>query len=414
MTVLRTIDIELRPLLFWSVLVTTGGILFSMALSSIAFGLSIVVFLAMLTAAWRGGRMAGLISPNGMEWHILAWLVAVLLMVAFARYPQSALGSAKRALLISLVYLLPAMLRSQADLRRFLLLLAGIAGLHSLLSIVLFFFGDAARLGIFQHYMTGGGIRMLLLLLFLPAALDRDTPRADRIVIATALLCVLFALLMTQTRSSWLAFGAGAIFLGVTRYRAILLGLAVLAIVFWFTAPQHYQNRITHMFTTDSKVVEGSAGDTEAVVGSNRSRLRMIETGWRMFLEHPITGTGDGEMHAIYREYVPDAIKDEGGHLHNTYIHVLASHGFIGGAALLFLFFALGRYFIRTYLVHRKTVAGTLALGASAAFIGFLVNGLAEYNFGDHEIVLMLWMITGMTVAASRTDIIPPMRSTAA
>jgi O-antigen ligase len=411
MTPARSMDSALQPILFWAVLMTTGGILFSMALSSIAFAVSIIVFLAMLTAAWRGGRNASVVRPNGMEWHILAWIVAVLLMVAFAHYPQSALGSAKRALLISLVYMVPAMLRSQDDLRRFLLLLAGIAGLHSLLSVVLFAIGDAARLGIFQHYMTGGGIRMLLLLLLLPTALDRNTPRTDRIVIAAALLFILFALVLTQTRSSWLAFGAGALFLGVLRYRAILLGLAVLAIVFWFTAPQQYQNRITHMFTTDSSKVQGAAGDTEAVVGSNRSRLRMIETGWRMFLDHPVTGTGDGEMHAMYREYVPDAIKDEGGHLHNTYIHVLASHGLIGGAALLFLFFGLARYFIRTYLVHRKTVTGTLALGASAAFIGFLVNGLAEYNFGDHEIVLILWMITGVTVAAVRTDTIHAQRA---
>ncbi|MCZ7556400.1 MAG: O-antigen ligase family protein [Bacteroidia bacterium] len=411
MTPARSMDSAWRHLLFWAVLATTGGILFSMALSSIAFGVSVIIFLVMIIMAWRGGHGASLLRPNGMEWYILAWIAAVLLMVVFARYPGSALGSAKRALLISLVYMLPAMFGSQADVRRFLLLLAGIAGLHSLLSIVLFVIGDAARLGIFQHYMTGGGIRMLLLLLLLPVALDRNTPRTQRIVTAIAMLFILFALVLTQTRSSWLAFGAGAVFLGVIRYRTLLLGLAVLALVFWFAAPAQYQNRITHMFTTDSKLVEGAAGDTEAVVGSNRSRLRMLETGWRMFLDHPITGVGDGEMHALYREYVPDAIKDEGGHLHNTYIHVLATHGVVGGVALLLLFFGLGRCFFRTYVRHRESMPGTIALGAMAAFIGFLVNGLAEYNVGDHEIVLMLWMIVGVTVAAARTDASPPLKA---
>lgn len=397
----RNFDMQLRPVLFYAVLVMTGGILFSMALSSIAFVISVLVFLAMLVAARRAGRLASVVQRSGLEWYILAWIAAVALMVAFAQYPQSALGSAKRVLLIILVFLIPAAMRDAADLRRFLFLLAAISGLHSLASIVMFFLGDAARLGVFQHYMTGGGIRMLLLLLFLPLALDRRNSRRDRIVIAAAVAVMLLALVLTQTRSSWVGFAAGAVFLGVLRYRSILLGLALLAVVFWFTAPAHYQDRISHMFTTDSRVVEGSSGDTEAVVGSNKSRLRMIETGWRMFLDHPVIGVGDGEMHAMYREYVADAIKDEGGHLHNTYIHILATHGAIGALALLALFFGLARLYFRTYIHHRTNATGILALGAMAAFLGFLINGLAEYNFGDHEIALILWMITGIVVAAA-------------
>jgi O-antigen ligase len=157
------------------------------------------------------------------------------------------------------------------------------------------------------------------------------------------------------------------------------------------------------MFTTDSSIVQGSSGDTEAVVGSNRSRIRMIETGWRMFRDYPVCGTGDGEMHAMYREYVPDAIKDEGGHLHNTYVHVLATHGAIGFSAMLALFFGMARMFWSTWKRNKLRDAGIVALGAMAAFAGFLVNGFAEYNFGDHEIVLILWLITGLVSASAET-----------
>jgi O-antigen ligase len=391
-----------RPALFHALLAASGGILFSMAFSSVAFAVAVLLYLILLYGAHRGNYLRAILVRSGLEWYFLVWIAAVALMVLCAQHPGSALISAKRLLLISFVFMLPAVLRSEGDLRRFLLLLAGIAGLHSLLSIVLFFLGDASRLGIFQHYMTGGGLRMMLLLLLLPFLFDKRTAVIDRRVLGIAVMTMFIALILTQTRSSWMGFAAGAVLLGVLRYRVLLPVLLLCAVTFMLIAPGQYQDRILHMFTTDSSVVAGKSDETEAVVWSNRSRVRMIETGWRMFLDKPVCGLGDGEMHDMYREYVPDAIKDEGGHLHNTYIHVLATHGIVGFIALVILFIGVTRLFIRGCSRDARSMTGMLGLGALAAFFGFLVNGFAEYNFGDHEIVLMLWMITGLVVS-SRT-----------
>ena len=49
-----------------------------------------------------------------------------------------------------------------------------------------------------------------------------------------------------------------------------------------------------------------------------------------------------------------------------------------------------------------KSFPGVLALACLAAFLGFLVNGFAEYNFGDHEILVLLWTTVGLAVTAGR------------
>ena len=282
-------------------------------------------------------------------------------------------------------------------------MLAVVAGLQSLAGIVQHLWAGGERLGFFQHNMTGGGMRMLLLLLFLPLLFDPATPRRERAILATAAVLMLVALLFTMTRSSWLGFAAGALVVAVLRYRLLLPVLAGGVLLLFLLAPQQYRDRLGMMFTTQKSELRGEAHG-EAVVQSNQARLRMWRTGWRMFLDHPVTGVGDGEMHAIYRTYVPDAIKDEGGHLHNTYIHVLATHGAVGAAALLVLFAAVGLRLWRGWRRHRAGPAGAVLLGAFAAFAGFLVNGMAEYNFGDHEIVLLLWTAVGIAFTAANTE----------
>ncbi|MBE0645919.1 MAG: O-antigen ligase family protein [Bacteroidetes bacterium] len=390
-----TVLLYSRRTLAVSLTVMTAGVLFSIALSSVAFAFAGAAFLALALLDPHS-----VLKTSHIDGFILAWTAAVLVMVAFAIYPASSLGSAKRLLLVLVVFFLPAAFPASRDLRRFLIVLAVAAGLQSLLGILHQILGNEERLGLFQHYMTGGGLRMILLLLFLPLLIDRGTPRRERAIIAAAVALMLVALVLTMTRSSWLGFAAGAVLIGALRYRMLIPALAVVLLLVFLIAPRQYRERLSLMFTTQKTELKGETGG-EAVVQSNQSRMRMWRTGWQMFLDHPVVGVGDGEMYMMYREYVPDAIKDEGGHLHNTYIHVLATHGAVGLLAMLALFGAIAWREWRIIRREKGNATGALALGALAAFTGFLVNGMAEYNFGDHEIVLLLWMTFGLVNAAA-------------
>ncbi len=380
-----------------AVTLQVAGLMFSIAISSIAFAVACVLFAVLAVL-----RPAEILRPTGYEWLILAYLLSMTIMVAFALYPASALDSSRRVLLLAVIYFIPAAFRDWPRLRVFLLVLAVISGVQSLLGIGFYFFADIDRLGVFQHYMTAAGIKMMIMLLLLPLLLFAETSRKDRGILAVTLAITLFSLLLTQTRSSWLGFGAGVMFLALLRFRFLFVGIAAALLLFLLLAPSHYLQRVSEMFSTGKERME-QIDDPRiaAVVQSNTTRIRMWETGWQMFLDHPLTGVGDGEMLLIYHEYVPDAIKDEGGHLHNNYVHLLASHGLIGFLAAMSLLVAIFWTELRQYRKFQESYAGMLTLGALAAFVGFAINGMAEYNFGDHEILVLLWTSVGVAVAAS-------------
>ena len=43
-----------------------------------------------------------------------------------------------------------------------------------------------------------------------------------------------------------------------------------------------------------------------------------------------------------------------------------------------------------------------VVLGSLAGYTGFLVNGLFEWNFGDSEVIMLVWLLTGLALATER------------
>ena len=389
----RTIDQRLRVGMLVLVTLQIYGIFFSIALSSIAFALASAVFVLML---FRNGKET--FFRNELDWYFVAYTAALLLMVAGAMYPWASLYHTRRVLLIALVYLLPVALISPKMFRLFILGLAIIVGLQSCGDFVSYVLQSRARLGFFQHYMTSAGMKMMIILLIVPMMFSSGFDRKSRIICGISVGLTLAALVLTQTRSSWLGLLAGLVIIGILKHRSVLAGIVVVVAAFLLFAPSTIMERARHMFTVSS------AGRSTPTIESNDSRMRMWETGWIMFLQRPITGMGEGEMWTIYRTFVHNPPDDEGGHLHNNYVHALASGGIIGFGGLVALFFGILRFEWRAFKRGGHGLTGSVALGALAVFIGLAVNGLAEYNFGDHEILVILWTTVGLVVAASRID----------
>ncbi len=77
-------------------------------------------------------------------------------------------------------------------------------------------------------------------------------------------------------------------------------------------------------------------------------------------------------------------------HLHNNFLQILAERGIFALAS--FLLACL--FIILQMLKSLKSRAGdwrAITAGALFAFVGFLVAGLFEYNFGDSEIKFLLF-----------------------
>jgi O-antigen ligase len=378
-TIVRILD----RAVFYSLLFVVIGTLFSIAVHSIGFGAAIVFWCIkmLITRRWEPRR-----TP--FEYFFLVYICAEILSTIFSLHPMESFVNMKRLLLIAIVYLSAASLNEEWKIKSLIGTLFCMTAFLSVFEIVMLFVTQETRLNVFQHYMTTGGLKMIVSLLMLPLLLDKGFSRKTRATLAALFIPIFVALVLTQTRSSWLGFLSGALVIGVIKNRALIFVILGFVLLFVLFAPTTLQNRALSVVNPYDK--------------SNNLRLRMWETGWRIFCDHPLVGIGDTDIKQTYVQYTTPIDKDEGGHLHNNFVMLAVTLGLVGFSAVMGIFI---RIIVFEFSILRKVVphplARSIVLGAVAVFFGFQVNGLFEWNYGDQEIVTFFWLTLGLTIAIS-------------
>lgn len=135
-------------------------------------------------------------------------------------------------------------------------------------------------------------------------------------------------------------------------------------------------------------------------IPSNFARLALWRAGWLIFKDYPLVGVGDIDLADLYKQYKRNFDKEIQGHLHNNYIHLLVTLGIFGFVAVMFLLLKIFIVHIKNYSVLKgEPFAASYALGAAGSFVAFLASGLTEWNFGDHEIITMIWFMLALSIA---------------
>jgi O-antigen ligase len=337
-----------------------------------------------------------------VDWAALGWLAALVIVSAAALDRAGSFPRVTKGFMPLLVGLAAWHTADARRGRRALAVYLAAFALVSALGLALWVmhgasFASRAR-GLVGHYMTFGGELLLFIPVALAIALTARTPRWRWGAAAVALLA-LAPLAATFTRSAWLGlFVSCAVILAVERPLGLVF-LALAAVAAWFLAPGAWGARI-HSVADPANLW-------------NRQRVFMWEAGVRMFRDHPLTGVGLQDLHALYDQYrSPDSV-ERAGHLHNAYIQIAASMGLVGLAAFAWLYASL----LRTAWAGLKVGAGKhegselaagVRLGVTAALAGFLVAGLFEWNFGDEELLYHLYTLVGIAWASRAwTDVQP-------
>jgi O-antigen ligase len=132
---------------------------------------------------------------------------------------------------------------------------------------------------------------------------------------------------------------------------------------------------------------------------SNLTRLALWSAGFKIFSDNPVLGVGNIDLAGLYRQYKNDYDKEIQGHMHNNFIHILVTLGIIGLLTFLFLLY---RILARLHNIYRQTGSvpfiSSYTIGTMGGMIAFIVAGLTEWNFGDHEIITMIWFSTGLCI----------------
>ncbi|MBI1807967.1 MAG: O-antigen ligase family protein [Ignavibacteria bacterium] len=376
----------LRPIVFYAMLLAIVAVTFSVALSSIAMGTAIVLWLYLVLSS-KG--KAFLRTP--LDFLFLLYLIGEFIANIFSVDPASSWYNTKRFFLMSLVYLTLTSLDTEKKFRISLLSLAVVASVLSLVEVFSLSSvgGHFVRVSLFQYFLTEGGIKMFVMILLLPFLIHPSTPRKWKIYSLVCMIPLLIGLVLTQTRSAWLGFIAGVFTIGIMKNKKVIIALLILIVVFLLVAPQDFRTRAASIF--------------DPTMSSNITRIHMITTGWRMFLDRPIAGWGDIDLRQYYVAYITPLDDAEGGHLHNNIMQLLVTLGIIGFVAIVAVFVAIFKLeFAAARSLAGHWLYGSAALGCFAAYIGFQVSGLFEWNFGDHEIAVLLWFTVGLALASQR------------
>ena len=239
--------------------------------------------------------------------------------------------------------------------------------------------------GPFSIYMTFGGVLLLGVLVFLAHLANTPWRRAWWMVPGATV--TVLALAFTYSRNAWLGLAAGVLGLLVTARRTVRV-VAILAVV----------------LAAASIVIPGTVADrVRSTVNLQdptiRDRVAMWRAGLSMIADHPLFGVGPGEVRAWYQHYRrPEAIRPSTGHLHNSAVQIAAERGLPALLAWLWLWLTFFREGWR--VLGRLGAAPSVRRGLVSASLGgvagFLVAGLFEYNFGDGEVVMVVYALMAL------------------
>jgi O-antigen ligase len=326
-----------------------------------------------------------------LAYALAAFTLVSILSALLCDDPPAALKNLRNYALFVTVFMMASLASDQAVLRRirFVLLAAGAGSAAYGVAIYLLGMGRGSlgrTPGPFSNSMTFGGIMMLLLSLFAAMSIGRSIPRRLRIPsVAAAALCSA-ALLLTQTRSSWLAMVVSSVMIvAVLRRRWIPVLLAVF-LACTFLMPRRYTERVRTIWDPNFR--------------TNVQRINMIRGGLSIYWENPVFGAGPLDLGEIYRDHMPPGAVHVHGHMHNIFLQVAVTLGSVGLAAFLWLLASMLRIIVRACRAGLPPPEYAFSAGSLGAAAGFLVNGLFDWNFGDAEVLTMLLIIIGMNAAA--------------
>ncbi len=251
--------------------------------------------------------------------------------------------------------------------------------------------------GLYGNFVTYAEVLQLILALTvgLFVALPRKRSLAG-VALLLALVGMVGALLLTVTRASWLAFvisTALILLLSVSRRAVLLAGLLAIPLI------------LAGLFLLQQK---RNVGFIDQQDKSTTWRETVWREGFHLLVSKPrhlLVGIGMDSIKSHWREW---GMFDKGrlpwAHMHSNPLQIALERGVPALIVWLGLLFVYARTIWR--LLRNKSklqwIEHGILLGALGGLVGFFVSGQVHYNWGDSEVVMILYFMMGLTLALQR------------
>jgi len=251
--------------------------------------------------------------------------------------------------------------------------------------------------GFYGHWTTYAEALQLIasLALGLFIAMPRKANR-NGVLLALAIAGMGAALVLTVTRASWLAFLVSAIVIGAIGLRRrvlIIVGACALPLV------------LAGLFVLHQKRSVGFFDQQDASITWRQTIWR---EGFHLLTSNPrhlLAGVGMDSIKAHWRQW---GLFDNGrlpmGHMHSDYLQIALERGV---PALIVWLILMGIYAQMLWRLRRRVppehwIERGIVLGALGGLIGFMLSGAVHYNWGDSEVVMIFYLIMGLSLVVER------------
>jgi hypothetical protein len=352
---------------------------FSIAAANVFLGLSLLMWLLHAVAARR-------LEVPGFFYPLAAYAAATLVSAAFSDDPNASFVDSKQLVLFLIVPMVYDLARGTKApfVVQVIITVGALSALYGIFQFGVLQYDNLGRRpqGALGHYMTYSGVLMLVTC----AAAARILFTRDRIWPSLMMPALLVILGLTFTRSALVGACAGMAFLLLLKDLRLMAVMPVLAALFFVLAPPQVTTRFMSMF--DSR-------DPTRV-----DRVTMLKVGSRMVKAHPLVGVGPTRVGTRYREFLdPNEPDHVNPHLHNVPMQIAAERGLLALAAWVWMIAILA-----IDMMRRLTVPDTRFLAAAAlgCMVAMFAAGMAEYNFGDSEFLMLFLVLMTLPYAAEQ------------
>lgn len=252
-------------------------------------------------------------------------------------------------------------------------------------------------MGFYSHYETYAEVLQLIAALAV-ALLIAIPNKKSRIALflTVAISLIVVALILTSTRAALAGLALSVAAMAIANSTRRILIAVMLAVII--------------LFPLGMLAVERSRGISlfDPEEGSTAYRLEVWREALRIIKDNPIVGIGKGSEGKLKERL---GLYDDGrlppGHFHSTPVQIAVWWGL---AALIFYFSFMTVFLIETWRsirngssTKRWQVTG-IALGGLGALVAFNVSSFVHFNFGDGEVIMAFWLLTGLAFAVRRID----------
>ena len=261
---------------------------------------------------------------------------------------------------------------------------------------------DTRASGFYGHYTTFAEVLQLIGSLALGLLISAPGSNFSRwrSLLIFVLLAISVALFLTLTRASWAGFGISAISMMMlaARRRTVLICILAaipLALIGLYVLQQ--KRNVSFIDLADA---------------STTWRTTVWREGSEVLISKPrhlLVGVGMDALKTHWQEW---HMFDDGripiGHLHSDPLQLAFERGvptLIAWIVWMFLFLRMLYGGIRER--RPEWVERGVFLGSFGGTIGFLSSGMVHYNWGDSEVVMVFYVLMGLSLAARSPGDVP-------